>query len=222
MQFPPTPAPSVGASPSTSLGINCTRDPRCSDLKMAQPLQGFAISDRAAGLRPPGPDPLAAAAQEAADRAIAEADALLWVLDATAPIPREVADRAAALERPSAWVLNKMDLLGGAEPAGPPFADNKLIFRVSALTGAGVRELSDSLPGLLGLLRPPPRVVPQAPSPASRPTCAVPPSSFRLHPSAFSLPCLFTVNQRDTLAAARLALPDLNQARTRLTEMLGT
>jgi tRNA U34 5-carboxymethylaminomethyl modifying GTPase MnmE/TrmE len=143
------------------------------------------------GQTPPTDNPdLPAAAESATLRALAGADAVLWVVDATQPIPDALQSLAATHAFPSAWVFNKADLLqpgtGNREPGTAP------AYCVSALTGQGVPELSSALPGLIGLTNAPP-------------------------PGA---PCVFTERQRDALEAARRALPDSPRGRILLSGLL--
>jgi tRNA modification GTPase len=129
------------------------------------------------------PLPLAAAAESATLRALASAAAILWVVDATQPVPETVRSLAASIKIPSAWVYNKMDLLQpgtrNPEPGTTP------AYYVSALTVHGVPELISALPILAGLGHVPP------------------PGS----------PVVFTTRQRDALESARRALPDAARAR---------
>ncbi len=100
--------------------------------------------------RPPpvgdGFDPTAAAEAATLD-ALDQADAVLWVVDTTQPVPDALRSLAASTRLPSAWVFNKCDLLqaGSPEPGAAP------AHAVSALTGQGVPELSAALPALAGL-----------------------------------------------------------------------
>jgi len=71
--------------------------------------------------------------------AMAEADVVLLVLDATAPLHEEDEAAIAALEhRPSVIVINKSDLVRAAHLSNP---DSHSLLETSALTGAGVPEL---------------------------------------------------------------------------------
>jgi len=149
------------------------------------------------GQTPPtdNPAPLAAAAQAAALRALASADAVLWVVDATRPVPDAFAPLAAGTQGPSAWILNKIDLLPNDDPALPLPLERPgqaPVLRVSARTGRGIPELAATLPALAGLVSVPP-------------------------PGA---PCVFTARQRDALKTARLALPDLARARQAVSTLL--
>ena len=77
--------------------------------------------------------------------AMAEADVVLLVLDATAPLHEEDAAAIAALaQRPLAVVINKIDLAPAVSPlaALPPALP---VVETSALTGAGISELRGAI-----------------------------------------------------------------------------
>ena len=87
--------------------------------------------------------------------AMAEADVVLLVLDATTPLHEEDAAAIAALaQRPLAIVINKIDLAPGVSPlaALPPTLP---VIETSALTGAGISELRGAILSL---------ITPQAPA----------------------------------------------------------
>jgi tRNA U34 5-carboxymethylaminomethyl modifying GTPase MnmE/TrmE len=156
------------------------------------------------GGTPAPPDPITSAAHDAASRALANADAVLWIVDATQPVPDALQSLAASHPAPAAWVFNKCDLLESGIPnpeseireaesgTRNPEPGTTPTYAVSALTGRGVPELASALPALADL-------------------AAVPP------PGA---PCVFTARQRDTLATIRAALPDTSRAQQILSGLL--
>lgn len=84
---------------------------------------------------------------------VAEADLLLWVVDATRPTPAPDPVLAARLDpRRTLMVLNKTDLLPGSP--NPP-AVNLDFVSLSALTGEGVDRLREALVRLADGLQPP-------------------------------------------------------------------
>lgn len=98
-----------------------------------------------AGLRD-DPDRIEEEGMRRARKAMATADAVLWIQDATDPAGREFAEQLPA-GIPLIIVRNKIDLSGdspGAEPGDPP------VIRLSAQSGAGVDALCDYLRKIAG------------------------------------------------------------------------
>ena len=76
----------------------------------------------------------------------AEADLFLWVIDASLPcpvLPPAVAGRLTPAN--TVVLLNKADLLGGGAPSPALLPPGLPALRVSALTGAGLAELTDQV-----------------------------------------------------------------------------
>jgi GTP-binding protein Era len=94
---------------------------------------------------------------ETASRALADADVVLWVVDAAQGVTDEdgeVADRLRPLTVPVVVVLNKVDRAAPAALAAAADRVGQLgawaaVLPVSALTGAGVDRLVETLAGLL-------------------------------------------------------------------------
>jgi tRNA modification GTPase len=86
---------------------------------------------------------------ERANRALAEADLVLWVVDRTDPSPRWPTDRELA-NRQRLWVANKADL--PAQRRG----EERDVLAVSAATGFGISELIAAMVGRFVPASPPP------------------------------------------------------------------
>jgi tRNA modification GTPase len=98
-----------------------------------------------AGLRD-DPDVVEAEGIRRARRAMAHADAVLWIQDATEPAPGGI-DEAVPPGVPVTIVRNKTDLSG--EPAGREGGEPPVI-RLSAKTGEGIDELREHIRDLAG------------------------------------------------------------------------
>jgi GTP-binding protein Era len=85
-----------------------------------------------------------------AQGALSQVDVVLWVLDAAAgfkPADRKVAEILSQIKQPLFVVWNKIDLLAGDQEAlvVPEQIHPRKVLRVSAVSGAGVPDLIDSL-----------------------------------------------------------------------------
>jgi tRNA modification GTPase len=88
------------------------------------------------------PTPLERRGMEKTLEQSAEADLFLWLVDATHPLPQlPEAVRARLTPQNTIAVFNKLDLVPGFVPPSLPYP----LRAVSALTGAGLRELSELL-----------------------------------------------------------------------------
>ncbi|NLW46126.1 MAG: GTPase Era [Firmicutes bacterium] len=85
-----------------------------------------------------------------AQGALSQVDVVLWVLDAAAgfkPADRKVAEILSQIKQPLFVVWNKIDLLTGDQGplVEPEEIEPRKVLRVSAVSGAGVSDLIDSL-----------------------------------------------------------------------------
>ncbi len=97
-----------------------------------------------AGIRP-AQDPVEALGQELMHRRLEAADLLVWVMDASSPIPPELGQTGQWVSRrPSLIAWNKIDLEERLKPQDLPAAFQELpLVRISALHGWGLEELLD-------------------------------------------------------------------------------
>ncbi len=102
-------------------------------------------------------DKLGESMMRAAEDALGEVDAVLFVVDAAAgpgPGDRKVAERLAGLSTPVVLAVNKVDLLKGHERQGriahfEELGSFRAVRAISAVTGEGLAELLELLVGLL-------------------------------------------------------------------------
>ena len=98
-----------------------------------------------AGITAQPQDPIERLGIERGRAALAQADLVLLVLDASEPLTD--ADRAIAAlvgDKPAIVVLNKIDLLDGQEPVSSPILDATCVL-ISALTGQGLEDLEAAI-----------------------------------------------------------------------------
>lgn len=123
-----------------------TRDP----LRERLVLDGLPVNViDTAGLRESS-DPIEGEGVRRAERELARADHVLWVVDIRDPVAPAVEAALRQLAEDASWVLvrNKRDLVDGAELEPDP--DSAVTLRLSALTGEGLESLVGNLKAAAG------------------------------------------------------------------------